>query len=386
MLDYLRLNQIASQSKEIVTLLDELFQQLCDAFPPLSRFSVVLLGDKQASNYYVRDRLIDKNVSTELDFAEHALTTDSSLTHLAFSSAIRIVNDLQQMTQTDRVMRLIALGHKSSYTVPLSYRNKTLGFLFFNAKVTHYFTNQEVQKDLAFLSNLIGQLFIHLHENQKHFQAVLSVALNMGHARDPETKEHLIRMGKYSELLARLLSQQHPEISHQFIHRIRLYAPFHDIGKYKIPDHVLFSDKRFTDEERCIMNMHTIYGEEIIEQVVHLSDAELVSQDEIAFIKHIVRHHHEHFDGAGLPDKLCADEIPLEARIVTLADVFDALLSRRAYKPEWSVDAVVDFIRTHTGQMFDPQCVAVLLGNLEQFLAIREKYLDKEEQPGKCIA
>ncbi len=199
MLDYLRLNQIASQSKEIVTLLDELFQQLCDAFPPLSRFSVVLLGDKQASNYYVRDRLIDKNVSTELDFAEHALTTDSSLTHLAFSSAIRIVNDLQQMTQTDRVMRLIALGHKSSYTVPLSYRNKTFGFLFFNAKVTHYFTNQEVQKDLAFLSNLIGQLFIHLHENQKHFQAVLSVALNMGHARDPETKEHLIRMGKYSE-------------------------------------------------------------------------------------------------------------------------------------------------------------------------------------------
>lgn len=159
----------------------------------------------------------------------------------------------------------------------------------------------------------------------------------MGHARDPETKEHLIRMGKYSEQLARTLSHSNNSITHQFVHRIRLYAPFHDIGKYRIPDNVLFSTGRFSEEERAIMNNHTLYGEEMINDVVSLSHHCSMCSDEIQFIKNIVRHHHERFDGSGLPDGLSHTAIPLEARIVTLADVFDALMSKRAYKHAWSL-------------------------------------------------
>lgn len=199
----------------------------------------------------------------------------------------------------------------------------------------------------------------------------------MGHARDPETKEHLTRMGMYSELLARFLSTSLSEISHQFIHRIRLYAPFHDIGKYLIPDDILYSDRRFTPEERAVMNNHTIYGEQIIDEVVQLSGTKTVSEGEIQFIKNIVRHHHECFNGKGLPDALRSDSIPLEARIVTLADVFDALLSKRAYKPAWELSEVIEYIKLQKGKMFDPMCVDVLLANLDQFMEIRSKYLDK---------
>ncbi|HDY7613656.1 TPA: HD domain-containing protein [Vibrio vulnificus] len=386
MLDYLAMNSIAAQDKDIVTILDELFLHCVERYPTFSRFSVALLGDKKASNYYVQDRLLSKQTSQQLDYVDHELRIDSALTGLAYNNSIRIVDNLSTMVQTERVSRLLSIGHRSSYTVPLNYRNKTLGFIFYNAATSSFFSNDNIQKDFAFLSNLVAHLFIHLHENQKHFQSALSIALNMGHARDPETKEHLIRMGKISELLARLLAHQKPEITHQFIHRIRLYAPFHDIGKYKIPDHILFSDKRFTAEERQIMNMHTIYGEEMIEEVIHLANAELVSDDEVAFIKHIVRHHHEAFNGEGLPDQLAEQSIPLEARIVTLADVFDALLSRRAYKPAWSVDAVMDYIRANTGRLFDPECVSALIDNLEQFLAIRDRYLDQEELPKGCLA
>ena len=102
--------------------------------------------------------------------------------------------------------------------------------------------------------------------------------------------------------------------------------------------------------------------------------------EEIQFIKNIVRHHHEYFDGSGLPDALSNTAIPLEARIVTLADVFDALMSKRAYKHAWSLDEVKEYIEVQNGSMFDPECVEALKQNLDGFMAIREQYTD-DAQP-----
>ncbi|WP_413769280.1 GAF domain-containing protein, partial [Vibrio vulnificus] len=182
MLDYLAMNSIAAQDKDIVTILDELFQHCVERYPTFSRFSVALLGDKKASNYYVQDRLLSKQTSQQLDYVDHELRIDSALTGLAYNNSIRIVDNLSTMVQTERVSRLLSIGHRSSYTVPLNYRNKTLGFIFYNAATSSFFSNDNIQKDFAFLSNLVAHLFIHLHENQKHFQSALSIALNMGHA------------------------------------------------------------------------------------------------------------------------------------------------------------------------------------------------------------
>ena len=124
------------------------------------------------------------------------------------------------------------------------------------------------------------------------------------------------------------------------------------------------------------MNNHTLYGEDMINDVVSLSHHSSMCSKEIQFIKNIVRHHHERFDGSGLPDALKGQAIPLEARIVTLADVFDALMSKRAYKRAWTLNEVMEYIEVHNGSMFDPQCVKALKQNLDYFLSIRKQYND----------
>ncbi|UPR48742.1 HD domain-containing protein [Vibrio cyclitrophicus] len=379
MFDYSHFSRAAAQDKDIVAIVDDLFQLAREHYPILSRLSVVLCSENKASNYFVSDSLC-QNVKHH--YIEQEIKPNSALSRLAESLETRIVDDLSLINPTKQISHLLELGHQSSYTTPIHYQESNLGFVFINASCTDFFAKQTIQSDIAYLTQAISNLFVQLFERQRHFQSSLAVALNMGHARDPETKEHLIRMGKYSEQIARTMSQSNNEITHQFIHRIRLYAPFHDIGKYRIPDNVLFSTGRFSEEERAIMNNHTLYGEEMINDVVSLSHHCSMCSDEIQFIKNIVRHHHERFDGSGLPDGLSHTAIPLEARIVTLADVFDALMSKRAYKHAWSLDEVMEYIEAHNGSMFDPECVEALKQNLDDFMAIREQYNDDVKPQG----
>ncbi|MFN1583830.1 HD-GYP domain-containing protein [Vibrio rotiferianus] len=375
MLDYPLLSKTATKEKKTTAILDELFKLAQTSYPEFSRFSVVLIKGNKASNYYVNDTIAQP---FGLDFEDQELRINSSLTEVAYNCQVRIVDDLENFDNTERIKKLIKLGHKSSYASPIYNRGSIIGFLFCNATKIKFFSDEHTQRDFAYLSQIISGMFIQLDEKQKHFQSALAIALKMGHERDPETAEHLIRMGKYSERLARLLADKNRSITPEFIHRIRLYAPFHDIGKYKIPDDVLFSDKRFTAAEREVMNQHTIFGERIIEDVVALSDTSMIAPDEVQFIKNIIRHHHEYYNGTGLPDALCGDDIPLEARIVTLADVFDALLSKRAYKAAWSLSDTANFIKEHRLLMFDPDCVDMLIEHLDEFLAIRAHHRDHE--------
>ncbi|MEZ8286521.1 metal-dependent phosphohydrolase [Vibrio splendidus] len=377
MFDYSQISRVAAQDKDIIAIVDDLFRLAREHYPILSRLSVVLCNENRASNYFVSDTLCQK---AEYRHIEQELTPESALSRMAESLDTRIINDLTTISSTKQISHLLNLGHQSSYTTPIHHQESNLGFVFINASSTGFFANQIIQCDIAYLTQVISSLFVQWFERQRHFQSSLAIALNMGHARDPETKEHLIRMGKYSEQIARTLSHTKREITHQFIHRIRLYAPFHDIGKYRIPDKVLFSSARFNEEERNIMNNHTLYGEEMIDDVVALSHHSSMCSEEIQFIKNIVRHHHEYFDGSGLPDALSNAEIPLEARIVTLADVFDALMSKRAYKHAWSLDEVMEYIEVQNGSMFDPECVEALKQNLDGFMAIREQYND-DAQP-----
>ncbi len=373
MFDYSQLNRVAAQDKDIIAIVDDLFRLAREYYPILSRLSVVLCSENRASNYFVSDTLCQE---AEHRYVEQELKPESALSRMAESLDTRIIHDLASIKPTKQISHLLQLGHQSSYTTPIHYQESNLGFVFINASSTGFFSKEYIQCDIAYISQLISSLFVQLFERQRHFQSSLAIALNMGHARDPETKEHLIRMGKYSEQIARTMSESNNEITHQFIHRIRLYAPFHDIGKYRIPDNVLFSSGRFSAEERAIMNNHTLYGEEMINDVVSLSHHCSMCSDEIQFIKNIVRHHHERFDGSGLPDGQSHTAIPLEARIVTLADVFDALMSKRAYKHAWSLDEVMEYIEAHNGSMFDPECVEALKQNLDGFMAIREQYND----------
>ncbi|WP_436793018.1 HD-GYP domain-containing protein [Actinospongicola halichondriae] len=186
-------------------------------------------------------------------------------------------------------------------------------------------------------------------------------------SRDPETANHLHRMSTYSALLARRsgLDDEQCEI-------IRLASPMHDIGKLGIPDEVLTHTGPFDEEQRRIMNRHTEIGWEIL----HGSTSPLIETAAV-----IARSHHEWWDGSGHPLGLRHEDIPLEGRIVAIADVFDALTSQRRYKAAMTIHEAATLMRAEQGSHFDPHLLDLFLDDLDPLAQIQTAYADSSLAP-----
>ena len=177
--------------------------------------------------------------------------------------------------------------------------------------------------------------------------AVFALA-KLAESRDPGTGEHLRRVSSYCRILAEELSCDGPYsglIDLQFISDIFRSSPLHDIGKIGIPDAVLLKPGRLTPDEFIIMQRHSIIGAEVLDRAIKRGSCGRF----FVMAADIARSHHERFNGSGYPDGLCSAEIPLSARIVALADVFDALTSKRVYKPAFSIDVARRMIEHESG-------------------------------------
>jgi len=198
--------------------------------------------------------------------------------------------------------------------------------------------------------------------------------------RDPETGNHLRRTQAYVALLATRLAGD-PRYTRQLTpHTIDLIAksaPLHDIGKVGIPDYILLKPGRLTPAEWAVMQTHARLGSEAIEHAEE--DAERPVPF-LAFAKEIARHHHERWDGSGYPDGLAGEGIPLSARLMALADVFDALISRRTYKEPFSLERARAMIGDARGSHFDPDVVDAFLVEFARFTEIAERYRDEVEE------
>ena len=182
--------------------------------------------------------------------------------------------------------------------------------------------------------------------------------------RDDETARHIQRMSMYCALLARLSGLDHARCE-----LIRIASPMHDIGKIGTPDHILLKPGKFTPEEFKVMTRHTDIGHRILLG----SDAELLK-----LAATIAWTHHESFDGTGYPRGLAGAAIPLEGRIAAIADAFDALTSKRVYKPAYPVAQAVDLMQSHRGKQFDPALLDTFFGSMSQVTAIRNQYADRQ--------
>ena len=175
-----------------------------------------------------------------------------------------------------------------------------------------------------------------------------------------ETPGHLQRVSRYCRSLAEEAARMPafaPVIDHSFVQALEIYAPLHDLGKLAVPEYILKKPGRLTAEERILMQEHTAIGAGILQDVARLHSAG-VPQLPMAY--DIVRHHHERFDGTGYPDQLAGDAIPLAARIVAFADVYDALRSRQVYKPALSQSATMQIMTQGSEGHFDPLLLATL--------------------------
>ncbi len=198
----------------------------------------------------------------------------------------------------------------------------------------------------------------------------------LAETRDPETGNHIHRTQSYVRALAtRLLphSRFSALLSGDYIDQLAKSAPLHDIGKVGIPDHILLKPGKLTAEEWVTMKTHARLGSEAIE----LAERDAIKP--VAFLtiaKEIAHWHHEKWDGSGYPDGLAGDAIPIPARLMALADVFDALISRRVYKPPMPYEQAREIIVADRGRHFDPDVVDAFLAVFDEFVDIAERYAD----------
>ncbi len=200
----------------------------------------------------------------------------------------------------------------------------------------------------------------------------------LAESRDPETGAHLDRVRNYCRLLAQNMAANpafSDQIDGEFIRLIYATSPLHDIGKVGIPDHVLLKPGLLNESEYAIMKTHAELGAETL-------GAALDQFPQAKFLRmacDIAATHHERWDGSGYPKGLRGNEIPLCGRIVAVADVYDALCSRRVYKEAYCHSVARSIISEAAGKQFDPEVVSAFLASEEQFLAIRDRFSSDQQ-------
>lgn len=216
--------------------------------------------------------------------------------------------------------------------------------------------------------SLEQRLLASMHEVEERERETISRLARAIEYRDRGTSAFLERMSRVAALVAEQLG-----MGEEDVRSIELAAPLHDMGKIAIPDAVLMKPGPLDQDEQAIMRRHPKIGYELL----------IGSQNRMIQAGALIAlRHHERYDGSGYPDGLRGEQIPIEARIVAVADVFDALISARPYKPAWTCDAALAYLYVQRGRLFDPACVDALLGARERLDQICERYSTLPVRPG----
>ncbi|NOV02684.1 HD domain-containing protein [Paenibacillus sp. LMG 31457] len=184
--------------------------------------------------------------------------------------------------------------------------------------------------------------------------------------RDPEIENHLFRVQQLTASLLREYNEaHHSKLSDDYIQHVINASIMHDIGKSGIPEGILYKPGKLTFYERNIIETHPLIGVDILNKISHELNDDLFRQ-ELDISKSIVEFHHEKWDGSGYPHRLKGNEIPFEAQVVSLVDVYDALTSRRAYKEAWPEEKVLDYLIEQKGSSFNPDLVDIFVAMIRK--------------------
>jgi len=355
--------------------LGKLHTQLREYFPFIVRVSVSLYDPKTDD---IKTFLYSPSDDSPLKHYRTKLASAGWLDELRRSRRPRVIDELTPSMLGDQPhsVRIGAAEYKASYTVPIFDDENFHGFVFFNADQSRVF-DDSATRQLDLFVRIISLMI----ENALQTVGVLAGGLQMlreiSRFRDDETNNHLSRMSYYSELIARGLAEEIGR-DDDWVEQVRLFAPLHDIGKITTPDAILFKPGKLTEAEFEVMKQHAAKGAEILMSLI-----DSLSLGEVPYIEallHIARHHHERWDGKGYPDGLAGTRIPAEARIIKVADVFDALTSQRCYKEAWPTEKAAQYLREGAGSQFDARCVEVLLSQEQGILGIMKRFADESSE------
>ena len=360
----------ASLSRRIFAIHD----QLRDLVAGIRRISVAIFD---AGTGVLRTFIGSTDGQDPLTCYECVMADVPSLAELAGSGEARVIDGLWELagSPSEHTRRLLAAGYRSSFTVPLYDRDRFLGFVFFDSDEPRAFP-EPVRTRLAVYSQLLSLLVAHDRATIHTLRGAVRTALQFSRFRDEETGTHLARVAHYARLSARGLEpDRRPD--DEFIEYLFQFAPLHDLGKIAIPDHILLKRGPLDDGEMAIMKTHVTQGADLVDTMVREFD--LATVHHIGMLRNLILYHHENYDGSGYLAGLAGEEIPLEARIVKVADTFDALTTARSYKPAWPLDEAFAHLQEHSARLYDPRCVQVMLENRDTVEAIRSQFREPDD-------
>ena len=228
------------------------------------------------------------------------------------------------------------------------------------ATLCYTYYNDLVQQDIK------EELVLNRERMSSMQEHMISGMANLIENRDLDTGEHISRTSAYVKTLAedaRKDGVYDEEIDERFVSLMHTLAPMHDIGKVVVPDDILKKPGKLTDEEFEVMKRHAAVGGTVIREVL----SGVTDEEYLSFASDIATYHHEWWDGTGYPEGLKGEDIPLSARIMAIADVFDALISERCYKKPMPREKAFQIIREEAGSHFDPKLASVFLKHKDEF-------------------
>ncbi|GLX79767.1 transcriptional regulator [Thalassotalea insulae] len=358
------LNQHLSLHDKIISI----HKTLSERYPFIVRIAIAIYDPKTG----LLKTFIHSSDEHALEHYQAHLDEVPSLKAIIDKGLPRVINNFLTFEHSDseHTQRIGRQGYLASYTLPIFNNGDFFGFLFFNSNEKNVFSETILQQ-IDIYGHLIALMVINESNIIQTLSAAVKTTGNITHIRDPETGSHLDRMSRYSRLIAIKLADQY-QLSDDFIEHLFMFAPLHDIGKIGIPDEVLLKPGKLNHNEKQIMQSHSVKGRKIIDDL--LKNFELEHIEYSCMLRNIIEYHHESIDGNGYPNGIKGEQIPIESRIVAVADVFDALTSVRPYKKAWSNGKAFDLLAELAGQTLDANCVNALLASKDEIDQIQQQF------------
>jgi len=337
--------------------------------PFISRIAVAIYDPKTR---VLKTFLHSSEQKSPLDNYQTLLDKAPSLKKILEKGLPRVVNNLLTFDDGthEHTQRIGRTGYAASYTMPIFNDGDFVGFIFFNSMQSDVFTEQTLNQ-IDIYGHMIALMIVKELSSIQTLSAALTTSEKIAHMRDPETGSHLDRMSRYSRLIASTLAEKY-DLADDYIEHIFMFSPLHDIGKVGIPDDILMKPGKLDNDEMEVMKTHSVKGRQIIDDI--LDNFGLDGINYVDILRNIAEYHHESVNGTGYPSGKIGDDIPLEARIVAVADIFDALTSQRPYKKAWSNDAALETIKRLAGEKLDQDCVDALIQNIDEIVSIQKHF------------
>lgn len=365
-------NDSLEDLNKLIPLQDKLkatHESVAALFPFIVRIAIAIY-DPETS--VLKTFLHSSGDANPLDHYSALIDDAPSLKEILKTGAPRVINNMLTFEGSggEHSKRLGRYGYAASYTMPMFNNGVFFGFIFFNADKTDVF-DENTLRQIDTYGHLVSLMVINEITPVRVLNAAIKTTGNITHIRDPETGSHLDRMSRYCRLIANAIADDY-RLDDDYIEHLFMFSPLHDIGKIGIPDRILLKPDRLDEREAEIMHTHARLGKRMVDEI--LANFGLETIEHVDMLRNIAEYHHESVNGQGYPRGIEGSRIPLEARIVAVADVFDALTSARPYKQAWTNEDAIAELQRLAGEKLDQDCVDALIRNLDEVEKIQQQF------------